>query len=73
MNNHMQPYKYLQRLEEGANGTGIKASYLAYTWRVEMNQKRGGIRKKDTIIEGHLRIYRKKKDYRIENCNYNQV
>ena len=33
----------------------------------------GDIRKKDTIIEGHLRICRKKKDYRTENCNYNQV
>jgi len=33
----------------------------------------GDIRKKDTIIEGHSRIFRKKKDYSIESCNYNQV
>ena len=33
----------------------------------------GDIRKKDTIIEGHLRICRKKNDCSTENCNYNQV
>ena len=33
----------------------------------------GDIRKKDTIIEGHLRICRKKNDCSTENYNYNQV
>ena len=39
MNSNFQFYSYSQRFQEGVDETGINASNLLYTWRVEMKEE----------------------------------
>jgi len=38
LNTSIQPYNYPQRLQEGVDGTKIKASSLIYMWKAEMKK-----------------------------------